>query len=136
MAGSEGINDGETLTVRIPLRLRKRGGRKLVLAPDGTKSHGAPACRHVDSALVKAIARAHRWRRLLEGGEYALITELAAAEKINQSYICRILRLTLLAPDIIEAALKRKMVLEKPVSAVLNEPLPIEWDAQRTIFEC
>jgi hypothetical protein len=53
----------------------------------------------VDSALVKALARAHRWQRMLESGECASISELAAAEKIDRSYLCRVLRLTLLAPD-------------------------------------
>jgi hypothetical protein len=53
----------------------------------------------------KAVARAHRWKRMLESGAYASIGELAEAEKINQSYLCRVLRLSLLAPDIIEGAL-------------------------------
>jgi hypothetical protein len=129
MAASEGINDGETLTVRIPLRLRKRGGRKLVLAPDGAKSHGAPACRHVDNALVKAIARAHRWRRLLESGEYASITELATAERINQSYLCRILRLTLLAPEIVEAILDERQPAGLML-ANLMQSFPVGWPEQ------
>jgi hypothetical protein len=92
------------ITIQIPLRLRKLGGRKVMLAPDGTSAWVPPrAC--IDSALVKAAARAYRWREMLEQGAYASITELAAAEKINQSYVCRVLRLTLLAPDLIEAIL-------------------------------
>ena len=85
------VADVGTVTVRVPISIRRRGGRKLVLAPDGTEVMAAPVIRHVDNAMVKAIARAFRWRRLLESGEYASITELAAAEKINQSYVCRIL---------------------------------------------
>ena len=101
---SDQISDGETLTVQIPLRLRKRGGRKLMVVPEGAAAW-APQRARVDSAMVKALARACRWRRLIESGEYASITDLAAAEKINQSYVCRILRLTLLAPEIVEAIL-------------------------------
>ena len=81
--GTEQIGDGETLTVPIPLRLRKRGGRKLMVVPEGATAW-APQRARVDGAMVKAIARAHRWRRLIESGEYASISELAAAEKINQ----------------------------------------------------
>ena len=55
--------------------------------------------------MVKAIARAFRWRDMLESGEYATIREIADAEKINESYVGRVLRLTLLAPDIVEAIL-------------------------------
>ena len=63
--------------------------------------------REINSALVKALARAHRWQRLLESGECGSITELAAAEKIDRSYLCRVLRLTLLAPEIEEASCRQ-----------------------------
>ncbi len=90
----------QMLTIRIPLKVRKRGGRKTMIAP-GVLTMPA----RVDVALVKALARAFRWRRLLEDGSYSTIKELAAAEKINASYMCRVLRLTLLAPAIVEAIL-------------------------------
>jgi hypothetical protein len=79
---------------------RHRGGQKLVITPNGATGRPRP---RIDSALVKAIARAHRWQRMLESGKCASITELAAAEKIDRSYLCRVLRLTLLAPEIVEA---------------------------------
>ncbi|MDP2356887.1 MAG: hypothetical protein Q8M31_12620 [Beijerinckiaceae bacterium] len=56
--------------------------------------------------MVKAIARAHQWKRLLESSRSASVTAVAEAEKINQSYLCRVLRLTLLAPDLVEAILE------------------------------
>ena len=95
--------DGRALTVRVPLAIRKRGGRKLVITPDG-RAWSRPSAR-VDSTLIKALVRAHRWKRLLETGEHATVTELARSEKINMSYLSRMLRLTLLAPDIVEAVL-------------------------------
>ena len=83
---SAGLSDnGATLTVDIPLRIHRRGGRKVMLAPDGTSAWVPPRAR-IDSAMVKAIARAYRWRDMLEHGEYASVTELAAAKKIHQSY--------------------------------------------------
>jgi hypothetical protein len=123
---------GATVSVQIPLRLRRRGGCKLMIAPDGASAWMLPRSR-VDSAMVKAIARAHRWRRMLESGAYATITELAAAEKINQSYVCRLLRLTLLAPDIIEKILdgQQSSVLQL---AMLLKPLPIDWRDQRRVL--
>ena len=80
-------NHGQTLTVRVPITIRRRGGRKVVLAPDGTEI-AAPLTRHVDNAMVKAIARAFRWREMLENGSHSTIAEIAAAEKINES-LCR-----------------------------------------------
>jgi hypothetical protein len=71
--------DGRTVTVRVPISIRRRGGRKLVLAPDGAKVTAAPVTRHVDNAMVKAIARSFRWRDMLESGEYATITEVVEA---------------------------------------------------------
>jgi hypothetical protein len=113
-----------TLTVVIPLRVKPRGGRKAMVTP------GVLALeRRQDITLIKAVARAFRWRRMLESGRFATINELAAAEKINASYVSRVLRLTLLAPDIVEAILDGRqpegMTLPK-----LMRPFPIEWQRQ------
>lgn len=120
--------DQRTLTVRVPLAIKKRGGRKLVIAPDGAA--WTPPRARIDSTLVKAIARAHRWKRVLESGEFASVAELAAAEKINESYVCRVLRLTLLAPAIVEAILHGNQPPELQMDALLK-PFPVEWERQR-----
>lgn len=95
----------ETITIHIPMTFRKRGGRKLIVAPDGTILTPAPAPPVIDGALLKAVARAFRWRKLLDEGVYGSIKEVATKEKIDPSYVGDVLRLTLLAPDIIEAIL-------------------------------
>ena len=117
----------EIVTLHVPFRVVKRGGRKLVVTPDGTTERPRP---RIDSALVKAIARAHRWQRMLESGEYASLTELAAAEKISRSYVCRVLRLTLLAPEIVEAILDGRRA-EGVTLPALMRPFPVEWSSQR-----
>jgi hypothetical protein len=120
--------DGQSVTVRVPLKIRRHGGRKLIVAPEGAAPWAPPRSR-IDNAMVKAIARAFRWRRLLEEGQYGSVVELAEAEKINKSYVSRVLRLSLLAPSIIEAILNGRQppTLGLPV---LLEPLPVEWEAQ------
>jgi hypothetical protein len=121
--------DACTVTVRVPITIMKRGGRKLVLAPDGAEITAAPVARHVDNAMVKAIARAFRWRDMLESGEYATIREIANAEKINETYVGRVLHLTLLAPDIIEAILGGR----QPAGLQLDHLLPrfpVSWVEQ------
>jgi hypothetical protein len=125
--------DGRTVTVRVPISIRRRGGRKLVLAPDGTNVTAAPACRHVDSAMIKAIARAFRWREMLESGMYATIAEIANAEKINESYVSRVLRLTLLAPDIVEAILEGRQPSEMTLAEIMQR-FPLVWARQRELF--
>ena len=117
----------QMLTVRVPLAVRKpRGGRKLMIAPAITTNRGTSAA---DVTLVKALARAFRWRRMMEAGRYATINELAAAEKINSSYVSRLLRLTLLAPDIVEAILDGRQP-EGMTLPGLMEPFPVEWARQ------
>lgn len=117
----------QMLTVRVPLAVRKpRGGRKLMVAPDGMAPRGASAA---DTTLVKAVARAFRWRRMLESGRFGTIDELAAAEKINSSYVSRLLRLTLLSPDIVEAILDGRQP-EGMTLPGLMEPFPVEWERQ------
>jgi hypothetical protein len=122
----------QMLTVRVPLAVRKpRGGRKLMVAPASPTNRGAWAG---DTTLVKAVARAFRWRRMMETGRYATINELAAAEKINSSYVSRLLRLTLLAPDIVEAILDGRQP-EAMTLPGLMEPFPVEWVRQRSNTE-
>jgi hypothetical protein len=84
----------------------------------------------IDSALVKAIARVHRWQRMLESGEFSSMTELAEAEKINRSYVCRVLRLTLLAPEIVREILDGRQGPKVTLARVL-EPFPMDWEKQR-----
>lgn len=122
-------HDERTLTVRVPLTIRRRGGRKLVLAPDGTPTQVAPVTRHIDNAMVKALARAFRWRHLLETGTYGTIDEIAKAEKINPSYVSRILRMTLLAPEIVEAILEGRQAETITLARLLKE-VPVVWKEQ------
>ena len=120
----------QMLTVRVPLAARKqRGGRKLVLTPGGAMNLGVSGA---DSTLVKALARAFRWRRMMEAGRYGTLNELAAADKINSSYVSRLLRLTLLAPGIVEAILDGRQP-EGITLPGLMEPFPVEWAAQPSI---
>src|SRR5262245_9704419 len=123
-------SDGRTITVRVPISIRKRGGRKLVLAPDGADITAALVPRHIDNAMVKAIARAFHWREMLENGTYTTIAEIAAAEKINESYVGRVLRLTLLAPDIVEAILVGRQSAQVTL-ALLMRRFPVRWPDQR-----
>src|SRR4051812_31176572 len=121
--------DRQTATVSVPVTFLQRGGRKQILSPPGA-SLWSPTPR-VDSALVKAVVRAHRWRQMLEGGEYASSAELAKAEKVNDSYLSRILRLTLLAPDIVERLLTGRQPSTLQLDDLLK-PLPAAWERQRS----
>lgn len=118
-----------TVTVHVPLTFSVRGGRKTII---GEVPYTAPrTC--FDDSTAKALARAHRWRTLIENGTYASITELAKDKGVNQSYACRLLRLTLLAPDIIEAILSRRGT--HLTLGALMRPLSSKWDNQRAALE-
>ena len=119
--------DGETITVHIPMTFRKRGGRKLVVTPDGAE--WAPRPR-VDNAMVKALARAFRWRKMLDAGVHATLEDLARAKGVAPSYVSGILRLTLLAPEIVEAILDGRQPAELQLDDLL-EGFPVEWEGQR-----
>ncbi len=115
----------DTVTLHVPFRTVKRGGRKEMQLPEG-----ATQSRRTDSTLVKALARAFRWKRMLESGEFVTIAELAEREGIASSYMTRVLRLTLLAPDIVEAILDGRQGPEVTLARVLG-PFPVEWEKQR-----
>lgn len=114
----------DTVTIHVPFRLVKRGGRKEMQLPGGASTPRRP-----DDALVKALARAFRWKRMLDSGEFASISELAAREGIAFTYMARILRLTLLSPDIVETILDGKQGPEITLARAL-EPFPVEWSKQ------
>lgn len=114
----------ETVTLHVPFRVVMRGGRKEMHLPEG-----ATHSRRTDNTLVKALARAFRWKRMLESGEFATIAELAEREGIAPSYMTRVLRLTLLAPDLVEAILDGKQGPEVTLARVLK-PFPAEWTDQ------
>jgi hypothetical protein len=118
----------QTVIVEVPFTIRKRGGRKQVITPDGASAWVSPRTR-IDSTMIKAIARGFRWRRLLETGVYGTIEEIAAAEKINSSYVSRLLRMTLLAPYIVEAVLDGRQPT-KVTLALLMRPFPVAWEEQ------
>jgi hypothetical protein len=115
----------DTITVHVPFCMVKRGGRKEMHLPESVR-----ASHNTDRSLVKALARAFRWKRMLESGEFTTIAELATREGIAPSYMTRVLRLTLLAPDIVEAFLNGSQRPEVALARVL-EPFPAEWVGQR-----
>jgi hypothetical protein len=124
--------DGRTMTVHIPITLRHQGGRKQVVTPAGATPWILPPSR-VDNTIVKAIVRAHRWREMLESGRYATLRDLAKAEAINESYLGRILRLTLLSPTIVEAILDGSQPATLELDDLVKQ-FPIEWDEQVESF--
>jgi hypothetical protein len=118
----------ETLTIRIPIRLQRRGGRKLILTPEGA-AVPAPKPRR-DETLIKALVRAHRWRRRIESGHARSITDLAEQEGVTDAYVCRLLPLTCLAPDIVEAILDGRQPKGMRLAEMLGNG-PLAWEDQR-----
>ena len=118
----------DTLTIRIPIRLQRRGGRKLIKTPEGL---AAPARKpRRDEPLSKALVRAHRWRRRIDSGQAKSITDLAEQEGVTDAYVCRLLSLACLAPDIVEAILDGRQPKGLRLSEMLGNG-PTGWEEQR-----
>lgn len=122
-----------SITVRVPLKIRRRPGRTTVVTPVRDGGEAALPTR-ADPALVKALARAFRYQKLLDEGRYASISELAAAEKIERGYLGSLLRLTLLAPDIVQGILDGRQPDGVTLPRLL-EPFPVAWIVQRKAAE-
>jgi hypothetical protein len=125
------MSEAASITVRVPLAIRHRPGRKTVVTPEGAATP-APARTRADPALVKALARAHRWQRMLDTGLYTSISEMAAAEQVDRGYLGRVLQLTLLAPDIVEAILDGRQPGDLGLPALVGS-IPSAWDEQRAM---
>lgn len=128
-----------SVTVRVALTIRRRGGRKTIISPDGVATDAGSrtpadiAATHGDPALVKALARAFRWKRMLETREACSVSDIARQEKLNTSYVSRVLRLTLLAPDIVEAILDGQQAELVGLSRLLHR-FPEIWSEQREMW--
>lgn len=118
----------ETVTLYVPFRIVKRGGRKEMQMPEC-----ATQPRRTDNTLVKALARAFRWKRMLEAGEFASISELAEREGIAFTYMARLMRLSLLAPEIVDAIMEGRQP-ESVTLANMMDPFPLDWKEQRMRF--
>jgi len=125
--------DGRTIVVSIPFAMRRTRGRKKVVTP-ANATPWSPSPARVDNTIVKALARAHRWRGMLESKLFANLRDLAKAEKINEAYLGRVLRLTLLSPTITEAILSGRLPDNVGLASLLK-PFPIEWDEQEALFQ-
>ncbi len=121
------------IRVHVPMSFRKRSGHKEIVVPDGLQPE-EPSTPDYHEALVIAISRAHRWKKLLEEAKYRSVAHMARALKMNRYYMARLLRLTLLAPEMVETILDGRepqgMSLE-----MLREPMPMVWHEQRKSFE-
>jgi hypothetical protein len=116
-----------TPQVQVPFKIRKQGGRKEIILPEAAAT---PRLR-IDNTVVKALARAFRWKRMLESGEFATIGDLATNERIAPSYMTRVMRMTLLAPEIVEGIVEGRIA---PGLAELLEPFSTDWAEQNVEF--
>ena len=119
-------------TTEIPMSFRIRGGKTVMVLPDGTRAVAQREAT-VDNTMVKVLARGFRWQRLLYDGTYATIEDMAAAEKINPSYISRLMRLAYLSPTIVEAILEGRHPAHLTMKDLM-EPFPLDWAAQERHF--
>ena len=119
--------EGRILSIHIPLKLKRRGGRKEIIPPPGMRQDTPP------TALQSAIARAYRWQRMLDTGEVCTIADLAARVGTDKAYVGKTLRLTLLAPEIVEAILADDAADGISLTKLFRG-FPIRWDEQREIF--
>ena len=123
----------DTLTIRIPIRLQRRGSRKLIMTPEGVAAPARKPSR--DETLIKALVRAHRWRREIEGGRAKSITDLAEREGVTDAFVCRLLPLTCLAPNIVEAILDGRQPMGLRLAEMLGNG-PLVWEKQRSVWGC
>jgi len=118
----------ETVTLHVPFRVVKRGGRKEMCLPDGVRPD-----RKADNTLVKALARAFRWKRMLESGEFSSISELAEKEGIAFTYMARLMRLSLLSPTIVDAIMDGRQPARIPLADLMGSFSP-DWQEQHALW--
>jgi hypothetical protein len=117
-----------TITVHIPISFKRHGGRRYILAPDAVADQFLPPKEY--APILKAIAQAFQWKEMIDRGKVSSASDLAQSIKVNESYMARVLRLSLLAPDIIEAILDGRQPKQLTLTD-LFKPIPLDWEEQR-----
>ena len=120
------------LTTEIPMTFRRRAGKAVIVLPNGERAVERREAL-IDNAMVKLVARGHRWHRQLFDGTHASIADIAKSENINPSFVSRILRLAYLSPTIVEAILNGQFPSHLTMKRLM-EPFPMEWGRQREHF--
>ena len=127
------VSEIGTLVVHIPVQFKRRGGRKLIIVPEGATEAVVPPAA-IDDTLVKTLIKAYRWRRRIETGEAKSVTDLAEQEKVSIAYVARLWPLTCLAPDIVAAILDGRQPRGLSVNRMLQN-VPESWEEQRRLWE-
>lgn len=122
----------ESEMTHIPMTFRARAGKTVIVLPDGSRGVARRGAT-IDNSMVKLIVRGFRWQRMLYEGKFTSIEDLSAAEKINPSYVSRVLRLSYLSPKIVEAILDGKGFARLTMKDLMK-PFPMDWQKQATHF--
>ncbi len=130
---------GVRITTFVPFHFKKRGVKKVIVAPDGVSQPVAITATPVlapeqDQPLLKAMGRGIYWQRLIDSGVVASGTEIAEREGIHRSTINDLLRLALLAPDIVQAAYEGRLPRAVSLEAILRAKVPLDWNEQRRLI--
>jgi hypothetical protein len=128
-----------TTTIHVPLAFRQRRGRKVLVGPNlaGAVTQTVRTARQAQAEVtpaVRVLARAFRWRSLIETGTVNTVNDIAGAENINPSYVSRVLRLTLLAPEVVEALMMMARTADAQSLNRLTKPFPVEWQMHGSLF--
>ena len=128
--------DGSMINVFIPIKIERQGARKKIMLPAGTQLDDLNREHEQDATLLKALVRAHKWQKMLDSGKFKTVAELAKKEKLtSSSYVTRVLRLALLAPDIQEAIVNATHPNTLSLAEFFKvKRLPRLWCEQRVLF--
>ena len=127
------VSDGQRVTL-VPLTIKRRHNRKLLIPP--TPETSAATAGGLDAPMIKTLGKAFYWKRLLEEGRYPTTTDLARALKLEPGWVAEVLRLTLLAPDIVEAIFEGRQPRHLNLHTLRGRQdlLPRDWAEQRQLL--
>lgn len=121
----------DVVSVRVPFEIVRRGGRKVIVVPERAVTAPANLSEpEIDAVLLKAVVRAWRWRRGIEEGRWASLSDIAERAGVTVSFVCRMLALTTLAPDLLQSVLDGQATPRLSLTRISGSLSPL-WEEQR-----
>ena len=126
------IANDEIIDLFVPLEIKKRGGSAIIILPKNLKKEEMVKC--FDEKMIKAFAKAYKWKNMMEEDEIGALAQIAVKENITGAYVSKVFNLNFIAPEIVEKILNGEQPRDLKLQDMLVGKFPLLWQEQKELW--